>query len=229
MHYVQPRLSRHAPAVSGTFTKTLRHILLPGILSLAAVSAHAQPQDLQQLQQRVADIAKAGSAAAGYAAAAITIATDYGLEERFGKLGEEVLQLSHRWAGDPRLAGAPPATRRYIFFEYLTKNSEIKAAASNHERLLVNPEASVERIFEDPALIEQARANMQQQIDRPTYQQVGSYLLGTFPMIPEGRKAAKCKGCHASPEIGRPYPDAARILGYTFVALPIKQQLASND
>jgi len=165
-------------------------------------------------------INKAGSMAAGFAEVSNGKATDAMVEEKFSALGDNILNIAKKWAKDPELEEAPPAFRRFLFFDYMTKGTNIIAGASNPESLLINGDASVEVLFDDPEVIAAANKAMSENITEPRHEDLGQYALSIYPMIPAEEKAQKCIACHASEAVGRPYPESQKVLGYTFVAVP---------
>ena len=176
----------------------------------------------ESLKQEADAIAKAGSIAANYAELSKGNVPLNAVLARFSGMDTEVHNAVKLWSQDPELRGSPPAFRRFLFFDYLSQRKTIIAAASNPDELLINGDAAVEVVFEDTALAMAAKKMMEDKIDQNKHVKVGNYLLGGYPMIPSKEKAAKCIACHASTEVGVPYPQNAKILGYTFIALPLK-------
>ena len=201
--------------MSSTMTRYLPAVCLSAaLLSSAALAASPDSKAEADL------IAKAGGAAAGFAAVSAGPVTPEQVRAHFAGLGDKAVETALQWAQDEELRDAPPAFRRFLYFDYFTKGTDIIAAASNPPELLINTDAAVDYVFEDAAVAAAARAQMAAVIEQPTYHRVCGQQLAAYPMMPAQAKAAKCIECHASTEVGRPYPEGAKVLGYTFVAIP---------
>jgi len=194
-----------------------------GLTFIIMFFAHNAVAELPESLKLEADaIAKAGSVAAAYAELSAADLPEEAVIARFEGLGEEVQKAAILWSRDPELRDSPPAFRRFLFFDYLSQGRKVVAAASNPDDLLINADAAVDAVFDDPALVMASRKMMEDKINQAKHVRVGDYLLGGYPMIPPAEKAAGCIACHASAEVDIPYPENAKILGYTFVALPLK-------
>lgn len=166
-------------------------------------------------------LAEAGSVAAGFAAVSTGKHDDALVEEKFGKFGPDVLSMAKKWAADADLKDSPPAFRRFLLFDYLTRGTDIIAAATNPESLIINTDASVEAVFGDhPQIVEWANKKMDEVVTTSESADLENYHVSVHPMIPPEAKAANCIACHASAEVDRPYPDGHKVLGYTFIAIP---------
>lgn len=195
--------------------------LLALILSLASYGSLCVAATLDEMKQTAKVVASSGAAAAGFAAVAKGKVDSIEVASRFAEFGEDAVTAAKLWAQDDELLDAPPAFRRFLYFEYLTKGTDITAAASNPEDLLINMDSSVKNIFSDLKVADTAKMHMQVQITEPKFEVIGDVLLATFPMVPPAEKAATCIACHASKEVNRPYPPGATVLGYTFVVQPL--------
>ena len=166
-------------------------------------------------------LAKVGSIAAGFADASKGTATEADITEKFSSFGPDVLNAAQQWLKDPELKDAPPAFRRFLIFDYITNGSDVIAAASNPDNLLINADASINVIFGDnPEIVAWAESQMSKSVDTTQYTEIGDFQVSVHPMIPPETKAKKCISCHASGEVGRPYPEGQKVLGYTFIAIP---------
>lgn len=169
---------------------------------------------------------KAGSLAAGFADASVQGKVDEEMvRAKFAGTSEEIIDAALQWAADPELIDAPPAFRRYLLFDYITKGSDVVVGASNPSKLVVNMDASVEALFENQAIIDAANKAMTEQIRSPRHATIDGFYFSAFPMVKVGDSGKKCIACHASDEVGRPYPLGAEVLGYTFVL----EQIASGN
>ena len=165
-------------------------------------------------------INKAGSIAAGFSQVGVADVDAALVDEKFSALGPRIQRIARQWAKDEELRNAPPAFRRFLFFEYLTNGTNIVAGSSNPPDRLINIDASVDNLIPDEEVAEEAKRLMDQTVTEPVFSEVGNYHLATFPMIPSADNASKCIACHASTEVNRPYPPGAHVLGYTFVVQP---------
>lgn len=188
------------------------------LMSAAPLSVIAEPS---ALDERAAKLAKLGGIAAGFSEVSNGTATDELIAAKFSGFDDKVMAAVNLWAKDPELAEAPPAFRRFLLFDYLTQGTDVIAAASNPPELLINADASVDTVFSDlPDVQAWAHGKMKAVVDTPETAQFGDYFVGVYPMIPPEEKAAGCVACHASAEVGRPYPAGQKVLGYTFIAIP---------
>jgi hypothetical protein len=188
---------------------------------LCTVSA-AQSVSVVELKANAVTIFEAGSIAASFSAVAKSAVEPALIDQAFAALGPEVQAVARLWAEDDELHGAAPAFRRFLFFEYLTANSQTIAGSSNPLDRLINIDSAVENLIDDHRARALAISQMTQTLTEPVFSDLGNYLLATFPMIPAADKRGGCITCHASKEVGRPYPTGTRVLGYTFVLQPKK-------
>ena len=164
---------------------------------------------------------KIGSIAAGFADISNGKATEKDINTKFEEFGPDVFELVSQWSKDEELKGAAPAFRRFLLFDYLTKGSDIIAAATNPPELLINVDAGIDAILADfPEAMAWGQKQMKDVIEEPAHAEFDNVQVSVFPMIPHSTKAANCIACHASPEVGRPYPEGQKVLGYTVVAQP---------
>ena len=124
-----------------------RHILT--LLTIACCSTAVGAASIDELEQRARLVAGAGGAAAGFAEVAKGAVDSAEVESRFATFGDEALRAATEWARDEELRDAPPAFRRFLYFEYLTQGTDIVAAASNPDNLLINRDSAVSSIFEN--------------------------------------------------------------------------------
>ena len=172
-------------------------------------------------QERAEEYNRIGAIAAGLSNASNGTATESDIKSKFETFGPEVLEIALRWSKDEELQGAAPAFRRFLFFDYLTKGSDITVGASNPKDLLINLDAGVDVLLADfPKAIAWGNKQMADAIEEPTHAVFEGVKVSIFPMIPHSSKAGNCIACHASPEVSRPYPEGQKVLGYTFVAQP---------
>ncbi|MEM7206292.1 MAG: hypothetical protein AAF434_00575 [Pseudomonadota bacterium] len=165
-------------------------------------------------------INKAGSIAAGFSEIGKSRVDTADVDDAFSSLGPRIQEVARQWAKDEELRHAPPAFRRFLFFEYLTEGTDIIAGSSNPPDRLINLDADIDNLIPYAELADIARKQMNNEISEPEFVVVGDQLLATFPMMPPKQGASKCIACHASTEVNRPYPENTRVLGYTFVVQP---------
>ena len=187
---------------------------------MLCAASKAQTASVDELKANAVTIFEAGSVAASFAAVAKPAVNPALVDQMFAAFGPEVQAVARLWAQDDELLDAPPAFRRFLFFEYLTGKSPIIAGASNPPDRLINMDASVENLIDDHRARALATSQMTQTLTEPVFSDLGNYLLASFPMIPAADKRESCITCHASKEVGRPYPTGARVLGYIFVLQP---------
>ena len=187
---------------------------------MLCAASKAQTASVDELKANAVTIFEAGSVAASFAAVAKSAVNPALVDQMFAAFGPEVQAVARLWAQDDELLGAPPAFRRFLFFEYLTEKSQTIAGASNPPDRLINIDAAVENLIDDHRARALATSQMTQTLTEPVFSDLGNYLLATFPMIPAADKRESCITCHASKEVGRPYPTGARVLGYIFVLQP---------
>lgn len=170
-------------------------------------------------------LAKLGSIAAGFNEVSAGTSTPDLVREKFAEFDSDVVEIVLRWSTDEELIDAPPAFRRFLMFEYITEGTDMIAAASNPDELLINLDASVEIVFEDhPEIIDWAQQQMKNDNGDPQHTLLAGHSVSVYPMVPNADKADSCIACHASDEVGRPYPKGKKVLGYTFVAMPSRVQ-----
>jgi len=187
-------------------------ILVIGFSSIASAQNFSAQADM---------LARAGSVAAGFAAVSAGKPDDALIEEKFNQFGSKVLSMAKKWAADADLKDSPPAFRRFLLFDYLTQGTDIIAAATNPDSLIINTDASVEAVFGDyPQIVSWANKKMDEAVTVPEYTELGDFHVSVHPMVPPEAKAVSCIACHASDEVGRPYPEGHKVLGYTFIAIP---------
>ena len=165
-------------------------------------------------------LAKAGGVAASMKELAAGPVASAVIEDKFGPFGADVLAAAKKWAADPELRESVPAFRRFLFFDYLTANTQTVAAATNPDQLLINTDASVSAIFDNAKVAASLKAIVEGGGDQPVFQEVDGFNVAAIPMKPTGDKAKSCMSCHASPEVGKPYPEGSTVLGWTVIAQP---------
>jgi len=175
------------------------------------------PEDKIDLMNR---IVKAGSIAAKFKELAAGNVPEAEVKKRFEFLGDDILKPAIKWSKDNQLINSVPAFRRYLLFYYISQNTDVMTTATNPEGLRLNADSAAEFVFDSAAMISWINASMDEAPVTPKHTVIENHLMGVYPMIPSSKEAAQgCIECHAKLQV--PYPDGAKVLGYTVVAIPL--------
>ncbi len=190
-------------------------------LFLILIMAPLQWAHANNLLEQASAYNDAGKVALGFKELAKNPVSADRVSEKFAKHGQAIETIAQQWAQDEKLRNSKPPYRRYLFYDYITKGSDIMAVATNPKGLVINPNAGVEKVFQGhDKIIEFVNANMVQTLNEPTSKTIDNYFVVVFPMVINNEQSRKCASCHASEKINKPYPENSQVFGYTVVAIP---------